>query len=104
MGTVKYISLEGLKHYDRCVKEYINLKVNLANNISTHCPNCNALITSSKCEYCGTDFEASAIWGRGLKDQEGEIMFWIGLGIAIAGFFIGLGLENGLINFGKGKE
>ena len=22
-----------------------------------NCPNCGALITSSKCEYCGTDFE-----------------------------------------------
>lgn len=31
-------------------------------------------------------------------------MFWIGLGIAIAGIFIGEGLEYGLKNFGKGEN
>ena len=31
-------------------------------------------------------------------------MIWIGLGIAVAGFFIGLGLESGLTNLGKGKK
>lgn len=29
-------------------------------------------------------------------------MFWIGLGIAIAGIFIGGGIEIGLTNFGRG--
>ena len=32
-------------------------------NKSTNCPNCGAPITSSKCDYCGTNFEASAMWG-----------------------------------------
>ena len=31
-------------------------------------------------------------------------MFWIGLGIAVAGFFIGLGLESGLTNLGRGTK
>ena len=37
--------------------------------------------------------------------KKGKIkMFWIGLGIAIAGIFIGEGLESGLKNFGKGEN
>ena len=59
----KYISLEALKYYDKLLKEYINMKIELNINKSTHCPNCGALITSSKCEYFGTDFEQTAIWG-----------------------------------------
>ena len=59
----KYIDSRGLEYYTKKIKEYINLKVELATNKSTHCPNCGALITSSKCEYCGTDFEASMMWG-----------------------------------------
>ncbi len=59
----KYIDLKGLEHYTECLKQYINMKIELSVNKSTHCPNCGALITSSKCEYCGTDFEQSAIWG-----------------------------------------
>lgn len=58
-----YIDLKGLEYYTQKIKECINLKVELATNKSTHCPNCGALITSSKCEYCGTDFEASMMWG-----------------------------------------
>ena len=63
MATVRYISLENLEYYTKCLKQYINMKIELGVNKSTHCPNCGALITSSKCEYCGTDFEASAMWG-----------------------------------------
>ena len=59
-----FISLENLKYYDKCLKEYINMKINLNTNKSTNCPNCGAVITSSRCEYCGTDFEQSAIWGN----------------------------------------
>lgn len=60
------MSLDNLKHYDKCMKQYINMKIELQTKKSTHCPNCAALITGSKCEYCGTDFEASAIWGTAL--------------------------------------
>lgn len=59
----KYIDLKGLEYYTECLKQYINMKIELSVNKSTHCPNCGALITSSKCDYCGTDFEQSAIWG-----------------------------------------
>ena len=59
----KYIDLKGLEHYTKCLKQYISMKIELTVNKSTHCPNCGALITCSKCEYCGTDFEASAMWG-----------------------------------------
>ena len=31
-------------------------------------------------------------------------MFWLGLGIAIAGIFVGSGLEIGLSNFGQGAK
>ena len=62
----KYIDSRGLEYYTKKIKEYINLKVELATNKSTHCPNCGALITSSKCEYCGTDFEASMMWGMSI--------------------------------------
>ncbi len=31
-------------------------------------------------------------------------MIWIGIGIAVAGMFIGLGLESGLKDFGKGTD
>lgn len=64
--TVKYIDFKGLEHYTSCLKQYINMKIELMVNKSTHCPNCGALITSSKYEYCGTDFEASAMWGTSL--------------------------------------
>jgi predicted amidophosphoribosyltransferase len=60
----KYIDLKGLEHYTECFKQYINMKIELSVNKSTLCPNCGAPITSSKCEYCGTDFEASAMWGK----------------------------------------
>lgn len=39
------------------MKEYVDIKIQLANNKQTNCPNCGAIITGMKCEYCGTDFE-----------------------------------------------
>ena len=59
----KYIDFKSFEHYTKCLKQYISMKIELTVNKSTHCPNCGALIASSKCEYCGTDFEASAIYG-----------------------------------------
>lgn len=59
----QFVSREALEYYDKCLKKYLNAKIELTINKSTHCPNCGALITDSKCEYCGTDFEKSAIWG-----------------------------------------
>jgi hypothetical protein len=55
-----------LKYYDQRIKKYINMKMELSINKSTHCPNCGAVITSSKCGYCGTDFEQSAMWGMNI--------------------------------------
>lgn len=59
-----FLTFESLKYYDKCLKQYLNMKIDLSKNKSTHCPNCGALITDSKCKYCGTDFETSAIWGK----------------------------------------
>ena len=59
----KYIDVKGLEYFAKHMKEYVNMKVELSVNKKTHCPNCGALIASSKCDYCGTDFEQSAIWG-----------------------------------------
>lgn len=38
----------------------IDAKIELSTMKRTNCPNCGAVITSSKCDYCGTDFET--IW------------------------------------------
>ena len=46
------------------MKQYIKMQIELQVKKETHCPNCGALITSSKCDYCGTDFEQSALWGN----------------------------------------
>lgn len=61
--AVKYVDLKGLEYFAKCMKEYVNMQIDLRTNKSTNCPNCGAVITSSKCEYCGTDFEQSALWG-----------------------------------------
>ena len=57
MASVKFIDSKALEVYTKCMKEYINMKIELSTKHSTNCPNCGAPITSSKCEYCGTDFE-----------------------------------------------
>ena len=57
----KFLTLEGLRFYDSRIKEYINIKIDLKTKEETHCPNCAALITDSKCPYCGTDFERRLI-------------------------------------------
>ena len=53
----KYIDLKGLEYFADRMKEYINIKIDLMQNKQTNCPNCGAVITGVKCEYCGTDFE-----------------------------------------------
>lgn len=65
---MKYVTSDSLIKYEQCLNEYeyINMKTELAINKSTNCPSCGAPITSSKCEYCGTDFEASAMWGMAM--------------------------------------
>ena len=52
----KYITLDGLRRYTELMKQYIDLQINLSKHSKTNCPNCGAVITSTKCEYCGTDF------------------------------------------------
>ena len=58
----KFIDMDGLMYFSERIKQYIDMKIELSTNKSTNCPNCGAPITSSKCEYCGTDFEKSIIW------------------------------------------
>lgn len=62
--TRTFIDLKGLEYFAKCMKEYVNMQIELKVNKSTNCPNCGAPITSSKCEYCGTDFEQSMLWGQ----------------------------------------
>ena len=57
MTKYNYIDIKGLQYYTKLMKQYIDKKVELTCNKFTNCPNCGAVITSSKCEYCGTDFE-----------------------------------------------
>lgn len=53
----KFIDIKGLEYFTKRMKEYVDIKIQLANNKQTNCPNCGAIITGMKCEYCGTDFE-----------------------------------------------
>ena len=54
----KYLDIKGLEYFVKRMKEYIDIKIDLAQNKRTNCPNCGAPITGMKCEYCSTDFEA----------------------------------------------
>lgn len=54
----KYIDLNGLKYFAEQMKKYVDVKTELTYNKRTNCPNCGAVITSAKCEYCGTNFGA----------------------------------------------
>lgn len=56
MANIKYITLENLSYFYQRMKEYIDVKTDLAVNKTTNCPNCGAPITAMKCPYCGTDF------------------------------------------------
>ena len=58
-----YLDYENIKAYDTLLELANWTKTHSDTNKTTNCPNCGAPITSSKCEYCGTDFEQSAIWG-----------------------------------------
>ena len=58
MAIKKYIDSNALHLYSERMKEYIDVKVELAHNHITNCPNCGAAITGMQCPYCGTDFEA----------------------------------------------
>lgn len=54
----KYLDIKGLECFAKRMKEYVDIKVDLAQNKRTNCPNCGAVITGLKCEYCGTNFGA----------------------------------------------
>ena len=54
----QFLDINGLRYFTKLLKEYIDIKVELTHNRTTNCPNCGAMITGMKCEYCGTDFEA----------------------------------------------
>lgn len=77
----KYLSINKLQYYndkinELCNENTLNTLSELSQYISTkshsytsctkkstNCPNCGAPITSSKCDYCGTDFEQVMLWG-----------------------------------------
>ena len=52
---VKVLNIEGLKYYDRLIKQYIDKRIEIGTKGKTSCPNCAAIITSDVCEYCGTN-------------------------------------------------
>lgn len=62
-NSSKYINLANLQTYENKIKE---LTAHIIEDISkenskhkakqTNCPNCGAVITGMKCEYCGTIF------------------------------------------------
>lgn len=53
---MKFIDYEGLKMYHKTLMNYIDtLVINRAFE-HTNCPNCGAVITEDKCEFCGTVF------------------------------------------------
>lgn len=58
----KFVDLKGLEYFAEQIKQYIDKKIELQIHKRTNCPNCGAVITSSKCEYCGTDFEQVMLW------------------------------------------
>lgn len=56
-GNTKYISFEGLELYHKKLMKHINdLIINRAFEYA-NCPNCGAVITGDKCEFCGTVFQ-----------------------------------------------
>ena len=52
----KYVDLKALEYYHEKIMECIDRKIELQYKGVTNCPNCCAVITSSTCDYCGTDF------------------------------------------------
>lgn len=56
MPNVKIVTAETLQYYHERLMKCIDAKLTLHDTGRTNCPNCGAIITSSKCEYCGTDF------------------------------------------------
>lgn len=58
MAIKKIIDEDALRYYTKLMKEYIDIKIDLTQNKQTNCPNCGAVITGLKCEYCGTNFGA----------------------------------------------
>ena len=54
MKMMKVVTLENLKYYHNLLTEYIDKRIDLADNGYTNCPNCGAIITKKECPYCGT--------------------------------------------------
>lgn len=51
-----FLDIEGLEYFYKRMKEYVDIKIDLNTKKYTNCPNCGAVITGIKCEYCGTNF------------------------------------------------
>ena len=54
----KIVDIDTLEYFAKRIKEYTDVKIGLALDKQTNCPNCGAIITGVKCEYCGTNFGA----------------------------------------------
>lgn len=58
----QYINTDCLTYFIEQIKQNIDKKIELRAHKNTTCPNCGAVITSNRCEYCGTDFEQVMLW------------------------------------------
>ena len=47
----KYLDIKGLEYFAKRMKEYVDIKVDLAQNKRTNCPNCGAAIKSEVQSY-----------------------------------------------------
>ena len=52
---MNFVSLDNLKQYHNLLIQYIDKRIDLAENGITNCPNCGAPITDKNCPYCGTN-------------------------------------------------
>lgn len=51
---MKVVTLDNLAYYHSLLVEYIDKRIDLAENGLTNCPNCGAVIHNKECPYCGT--------------------------------------------------
>jgi len=53
-SLIKFLTLKNLKLYHNLLMEYIDKRIDLAQNGVTNCPNCGSPIKDKECPYCGT--------------------------------------------------
>ena len=54
--NVRFVDIDALEYFAKRMKEYTDVKIRLTLDRQTNCPNCGAVITDVRCEYCGTNF------------------------------------------------